>query len=204
MAAIRVGSLDEKGSDDSTDHSGANFPRVVQGCHVTEVVEVLAPHQELSRSLRQARYGVAYLRAVCAQAGVKLVETSPDEDVSGVDCLLSFPQFDTRVQVKCTARRLGSTTGTLSYHIGEKTFRKWARNQSRTYIVVVIVPENSDAWADFDVDDETPAHCAAYWAEVDRDRTAEPWTVQVERGRRLTPETLASWHSLEMEDTYGA
>lgn len=168
-----------------------------------EASEGLAPHQELDRKLRQARYGVAYLRAVCAQAGVKLVETSPDEDVSGIDCILSFPQFDTRVQVKCTARRLGSTTGTLSYHIGEPVFRKWRRNQLRTYVVVVIVPADCDAWADFNVDDETRAHCAAYWAEVDRDKIVEPWTVQLERRRRLTPETLADWHATEMEG-YGA
>jgi hypothetical protein len=35
---------------------------------------------------RRARYGVAYLRTICAQAGVGVKETSPDEDVLAVDC----------------------------------------------------------------------------------------------------------------------
>ena len=39
---------------------------------------------------RKARYGVAYVRSICAQAGVNLQETSPDEDVLAVDCDIKF------------------------------------------------------------------------------------------------------------------
>lgn len=57
----------------------------------------------LSVSARKARYGVAYLRSVCAQAGVGLSETSADEDVLAIDCDVKFAEGVVGVQVKCTS-----------------------------------------------------------------------------------------------------
>lgn len=39
---------------------------------------------------RKARYGAAYFRAICAQAGVAFTEASIDEDVMAVDGSVDF------------------------------------------------------------------------------------------------------------------
>src|SRR3712207_247295 len=52
---------------------------------------------------RRGRYGVAYLRSLCATAGVGLKENSPDEDVDAVDATLKFARASAEVQVKCTS-----------------------------------------------------------------------------------------------------
>ena len=46
----------------------------------------------LSTNGQRARYGVSYLRNICAQAGVGLNETPADEDVLAVDCDVVFPE----------------------------------------------------------------------------------------------------------------
>ena len=38
----------------------------------------------------KARYGVAYLRSICSQAGVMMTETDPDEDAIAIDCTLNL------------------------------------------------------------------------------------------------------------------
>lgn len=156
--------------------------------------EELRPHQGLHQRGRQARYGLSYLRNVCAQAGVTFDEGSPDEDVLAIDCKLGFPEADLRVQVKCTTRRLGATTGTLSWGVDEGMYAKWARNGLPVYFVLVVVPTDCGEWLDHTADDSTMHRTAAYWSEIDRGKTAPPWTVGVERQNRFTSETLVDWH----------
>src|SRR5437764_2962434 len=50
----------------------------------------------------KARFGVAYLRAVCSHAGVGFQEVSVDEDVLAIDGMINFDLAEVRVQVKCT------------------------------------------------------------------------------------------------------
>jgi hypothetical protein len=45
----------------------------------------------LDSNRRKARYGVAYVRSICSQAGMPMNEGSPDEDVFAVDCLATMP-----------------------------------------------------------------------------------------------------------------
>lgn len=165
--------------------------------------EVLLPHQALDSKGRKARYGMAYLEAVSFQAGVPVTPTGQDQDVLGVDCTLEFPQNPIRVQIKCTADRLAPTTGTMSYHIGETVFAKWRKNAYPVYLVVVIVPEDCADWADFDLDDQTVARSAAYWAEADLTKTQGPWSVGICRENRLTPDTLRQWHAQAFGGGFG-
>jgi hypothetical protein len=44
----------------------------------------------LDTNRAKSRFGVAYVRAVCSQAGVGFQETSPDEDVLAVDGNVEF------------------------------------------------------------------------------------------------------------------
>lgn len=165
--------------------------------------ETLLPYQSLDSKGRKARYGMAYLESVSFQAGVPVTPTGQDQDVLGVDCTLEFPQNPIRVQIKCTSRQLAPTTGTLSYDIGEGVFKKWRQNAYPVYLVVVIVPSDGEKWLDFDVDDQTLAHCAAYWAEADLAKTTAPWSVGLDRRNRLTPDTLRQWHERAFGGGFG-
>ena len=98
---------------------------------------------------------------------------------------------------------LAPTTGTMAYPISRGVFEKWRRNNYPVYLVVVIVPEDCEDWADFDVDDQTLARSAAYWAEVDRTKTDGPWTVGLHRENRLTPDTLRQWHAQAFGGGFG-
>jgi len=49
------------------------------------VAKLLEAWATLTPDRRKARYGVAYVRSICAQAGVNLQEMSRDEDVLAVD-----------------------------------------------------------------------------------------------------------------------
>jgi hypothetical protein len=156
----------------------------------------LLQHQSFEVSQRKANYGLAYLQAVCYQAGIPVRPTPQDQDVNGVDCWVEFPEGPVFVQVKCTGRQLGTRSGTLSYDIGETVFTKWKRSRLPVYLVVVIVPNEIDgAWDDFSVDDSTLLNSAAYWSLIDRGKDSGPWSVQIERANRLTPDTLVEWYS---------
>src|SRR5262245_29053064 len=97
----------------------------------------------LSAELRKARYGVAYVRSICSQAGVPLSETDPDEDVLAVDCDLKFPEASVRVQVKCTSR--WKITGkSISWPVAKAWVQKWDMNELPVYFIVVIVPSSLD------------------------------------------------------------
>jgi hypothetical protein len=51
-----------------------------------------------------ARFGAAYLRAICSHAGVGFTETTIDEDVLAVDATVDFAISPARVQIKCSIR----------------------------------------------------------------------------------------------------
>ena len=143
----------------------------------------------LSPSGRKGRYGVAYLRSVCAQAGVGLNETSPDEDVSAVDCDVKFPEGGVAVQVKCTATRtLGGATAAVALEESWKT--KWAQQLGPVYLVLVIVPRVFEDWLGHDETGTTLHGTAAYWVRVNG---SEGVSVSVPKTQRLTGETLAIW-----------
>lgn len=164
---------------------------------------LLLPHQSFEVSQRKANYGLAYLQAVCYQAGVPVTPTPQDQDIKGIDCRVEFFEVSLGVQIKCTGRQL-SKSGTLSYDIGENVFAKWKRSLLPIYLVVVVVPEEIDeAWDDFTVDDSTLLKSAAYWTLIDRQKDSGPWSVPIERANRLTPETLADWHSDSILEGFG-
>jgi hypothetical protein len=91
----------------------------------------------------------------------------------------------------------------MSYNVGEGVFAKWRKNAYPVYLVVVVVPADHDTWLDFDTDDQTLARSAAYWAEVDRDKTTGPWSVALRREDRLTAATLRQWHAQSFGGGFG-
>jgi hypothetical protein len=57
------------------------------------------PIATLTPNGAKARFGVAYLRAICSHAGVGFTETSADEDVLAIDGSIEFELGSVRVQV---------------------------------------------------------------------------------------------------------
>ena len=144
----------------------------------------------MSPNGQKARYGVSYLRNICAQAGFGMVETSPDEDVLAVDCEVQFEEAPVRVQVKCTS---GLTIGgrTKSSPLKEEWIGKWSRSCLPVYLVIVVVPEDVSTWLEHP-DEGTMHRTAAFWKRVDGE--SELPSVTIPASQRLTAATLTTWH----------
>jgi hypothetical protein len=145
----------------------------------------------LSPNGQRARYGVSYVRNICAQAGVGLSETSPDEDVLATDCTVDFKEGPVRVQVKCTS---GLTIGgkTKSYTLKPEWLRKWDESLVPVYFVIVVVPKQDKTWLAHQADG-TFHRTAAFWQRVPQASTAK--SITIPKAQRLTTDTLPIWHS---------
>jgi hypothetical protein len=152
--------------------------------------EVVESGSSLSLDGRKARYGIAYVRSICSQAGVPLQETEPDEDVLAVDCSIGFPQGDVRVQVKCTSRWMISGKS-LTFPVEQEWVRKWDENFLPVYFVVVIVPKLARQWLRHD-HNGTFHHTAAFWARLPPGEVGS--SVVVPKDQRLMVSTISSWH----------
>jgi hypothetical protein len=164
----------------------------MQGCEGTAVMDPLGRvGPTLREAAQQARYGVAYLRSICAQAGYGLSETSADEDVLAIDCTLETRGIGIRVQVKCTTKAFSHRTRELSWHVQDHWRKRWSTSHIPVYFVVVkltsAVPQR---WISHE-SDSTSHGAAAYWVAVDPG--AIPNRVRVPGSNRLTADTLSVW-----------
>ena len=144
----------------------------------------------LDENQRKARYGVTYLRNVCAQAGVGFEETPPGEDVLAVDCEVKFAESSVRVQVKCTSR-LTIKGLTKSVDLDKVWRLKWSQSIIPVYILIVIVPTNSSTWLEH-TDEGTMHKTAAFWARVDFGMVKR--SIKIPKSQRLTADTMKVWH----------
>lgn len=145
----------------------------------------------LSPNGQRARYGVSYVRNICAQAGVGLTETSPDEDVLATDCTVEFKEGPVRVQVKCTSR-LTLEGKTKSYALKPEWLRRWDESLVPVYFVIVVVPKQVPAWLSHR-DDGTFHKTAAFWQRVSHSSNAR--SISIPKTQRLTVETIPTWHT---------
>ena len=141
---------------------------------------------------RKARYGVAYLRALCAQAGYPMSETSADEDIFAVDCTVALRAVHLRVQVKCTGADFSKGKQDLVYKVEDSWQAKWKDNIHPLYFVVVRVPHvhDSEGWLEHN-HMWTLHHTAAYWTKVDPQNI--PTHIRVPRSQALTAATICEW-----------
>ncbi|MDT8913729.1 DUF4365 domain-containing protein [Amycolatopsis sp. PS_44_ISF1] len=145
----------------------------------------------LGANRAKSRFGVAYVRAVCSQAGVGFDETSPDEDVLAVDGSVEFEFAPARVQVKCTGqfRIKGGTTAT--WPVDGTWRRRWKRSGVPVYFVLVIVdPDEPASWLHHQ-DTATLHRAAAFWVRVDA--IEEEQNIVVPKTQRFTADTLRVW-----------
>lgn len=149
------------------------------------------PSRTLSPNGRKARYGVSYVRNICAQAGFGLNETSPDEDVLATDCDVLFAEGNVRVQVKCTSGlALGGKT--KSWRLKPTWLRKWEQSQLPVYFVLVVVPKDEPTWLEHPADG-TVHRTAAFWQRIRAEEL--DGSISIPKAQRLTAATLNGWHS---------
>lgn len=158
----------------------------------------VSPSAILSHALRtlepngqKARYGVSYVRAVCAQAGIGMDETSPDEDVLATDCTIKFAEGDVRVQVKCTSA-LKVTGRSASWRLDDGWVRKWEDCLLPVYFVLVMVPDDSTTWLNHRRGD-TVHRAAAFWCRIKTNELGS--RINIPKSQRLTAGTLERWHA---------
>ena len=101
----------------------------------------------LDSNRAKSRFGIAYVRAICSQAGVGFQESSPDEDVLAIDGCVDFEVAPVRVQVKCTGKFRIKGGRTATWQIEEPWLRHWVRSAVPVYFVLVIVdPDEQASW----------------------------------------------------------
>ncbi|MGY0006549.1 DUF4365 domain-containing protein [Micromonospora sp. I033] len=159
---------------------------------------MVIPHQPDSMGIStlgvngcKARFGVAYLRAVCSQAGVGFAETSIDEDVLAIDGRIEFAVADARVQVKCTGKFRINGGDTATWPAEKQWWSKWHKSALPVYFVLLVVdPDDQASWLDHR-SDGTMHRAAAFWVRVDQ--MSEGPGITVPKSQRLTAETLRQW-----------
>jgi hypothetical protein len=150
-----------------------------------------APVGTLSPNGSKARFGAAYVRAICSHAGVGFDETTIDEDVLAVDGSVNFATCPARVQIKCTGKFRISGGRTATWKAEESWFGKWQQSMIPVYFVLVVVdPDDQQAWLHHQ-DDGTLHRTAAFWVRVDQ--MSNPRQIMVPKTQRLTAGTLAVW-----------
>ncbi|WP_442860703.1 DUF4365 domain-containing protein [Arthrobacter sp. zg-Y750] len=156
------------------------------------VLPPFRPYSVLLDKGQKARYGVSYVRALCAHAGLAFTETSPDEDVLAVDGELKFAEASVGLQVKCTSQ-LQLSGRTASWRTDPGWIRQWERSKLPVYFVLVIVPPDKELWLSHSALGTQMQKTAAYWLRVDN----QPFTqsLSIPKSQRLTVETFAEWHN---------
>lgn len=155
----------------------------------------------LDSNRAKSRFGIAYMRAVCSQAGVGFQETSPDEDVLAVDGTVELEIAPARVQVKCTGKFRIKGGATATWPVDESWRRHWTRSKLPVYFVLVIVdPDDQFSWLHHD-DEATLHRAAAFWVRVDT--LPEGENITVPKAQRLTADTLRLWDA-EVEASFDA
>lgn len=144
----------------------------------------------LSSTGAKARFGAAYVRAICCHAGVGFSETPVDEDVLAVDGQVDFAGGSVRVQIKCTGQyRLSGSSA--SWQIEENWLSKWQRSRVPVYFALVMVdPDDQLTWLEHQ-DDGTLHRAAAFWVRVDQ--LSEVSRIRFDKSQRLTADTLTLW-----------
>ncbi|MGO4785511.1 DUF4365 domain-containing protein [Cryobacterium sp. W22_MBD10_FK3] len=145
------------------------------------------PH--FSDNGRRGRYGVAYLRALSAHAGVGFHETPSDEDVDALDVILRFGRASAEVQVKCTGGfKVGQGSATLA--LESAWVEKWAGSYHPVFVVLVKVPPAVPAWIE-SKQTVTNHRTVAFGKRFDRLHHVK--TMKFTKSDQLTAETLYDW-----------
>lgn len=142
---------------------------------------------------QKARYGVSYIRNLCAQAGLGFNETSTDEDALAVDGDVKFRAAAVGVQVKCSSQ-FKIKGKSASWELEDHWFDKWHESSVPVYFVLVIVPSDCLEWLTHS-DDGTMHRTAAYWVRVDTMDRPDNGRLSIPKSQRLDVQSFQAWHS---------
>jgi len=157
----------------------------------------VSANQFYSDNGRRGRYGVAYVRTLCAHAGVGFIETSPDEDIDAIDATLKFGRASAEVQVKCTGIfKVG--TGAATLPLEPAWVAKWASTYHPVFVVLVKVPTLIPEWIE-SKPTSTNHRTVAFAKRFDR--TLHTTSMKFSKADQLTAETLYDWRD-EVYDFY--
>lgn len=149
-------------------------------------------HGPLDYTAAISRFGVAYVRNVCAHAHIGFSETSPTEDALALDGTLDFDSVGIRIQVKATTKwQLTSRAKTLVFPIEPEWREKWLKQRNPAFIVVILVSKEIPAWISHGTG-STRLAAYALWARIDKiDPNAT--SVTLSKSQRFTASTLGEW-----------
>lgn len=157
------------------------------------------PFSDLDERSSKSRYGVAYVRALCGQAGVSSQETSPDEDGKAIDLTVDFCEAGVGVQVKCSSTFRINGGATATWPAEHHWITKWNSRMTPVYCVLVLVdPIEQARWLDHRADG-TWHRSAAFWTRVNHLRVGD--NIVFDKRHRLTVQTFAQWHK-ELLDAF--
>lgn len=154
-----------------------------------------SPRTALVEGGLKSRMGGAYLRSVCAQAGVGFMEVSGEEDLLAVDGLVTLPQVDIRVQIKCTSR-FSLAGDSASWPMQTRWVERWRESIGPVFLVLVIVHEDASYWLQHEVD-HTRLEASAWWCRVDKLPEGTKTLTGLKKNR-LTSDTFAIWRDIYM------
>jgi hypothetical protein len=181
--------------------AGANVTATPSSAPAAPPIPVLGTHSvnpTFTDNGRKARYAVAYLESICAQAGVAFGETRADEDIMAVDAFVHFPQASSRVQLKCTSQfKLSGKSLTMTLEPG--WVASWTASIVPVYFVVVIVPPEIPDWIAYPLT-STSHKTAAFWVRFDS--KVHKTKIRVPKSQRVTLETIHQWKS-DLDTTLG-
>lgn len=150
----------------------------------------------------KSRLSIAFVRAICAQAGCPVTEPSPDEDVHRIDLTLNAPAADIPIQVKATESAILTRHG---YRLDLKPdwVESWKRRRLvPVHVVLVVVGKVQDQWVSHPASD-TRMDAVAYWQRFDPASHVRSMHLPV--ANRLTADSLSRLVSqVEYEQFGGA
>lgn len=164
--------------------------RAVPGS-ITSMTSVEPPDFGLQIDGAKSRYSLAFLSAVCAQAGATMVETRQDEDVHAVDATVALGPSYVQVQLKCTWTPRESRNG-MRIDLKPEWIEKWREKVIPTYIVGIVVPKSKLDWIEYS-EKNVIHNTTAYWERFNPETTKS--SIVLPHQNRLTPESLHQWNS---------
>jgi hypothetical protein len=148
--------------------------------------------ETLSDNGCKARYGVAYVQALCSQAGVGFDEVSVDEDVIAIDGSIQFDIAAARVQIKATSQ-FTIAGKSASWPVEIHWRDAWSRSKVPVYFVLVIIdPKTRMDWLRHS-NTGTLHRAAAYWTRVDLNCPAN--RIKIDKYQRLEVPTFHTWYA---------
>jgi hypothetical protein len=153
----------------------------------------MTDHQTFDPTTAIGRFGVAYVRKVCAHAHVGFSESDPDEDVLAIDADIKYRAASTRVQIKTTTKySLTDGAEVLSLALEPAWVLKWRENINPAYLILVLVSKGVDSWVAYN-GDHTLTNAFALWARIDN-IAADADHLAIKRSDRFTVGTVGAWH----------